>query len=151
MSMEDLAQLSFVNEDFLRRHGLNVSNVLDYFYTSPFYLRCGGPESVNERRRRGQRVEAGAAGIEFVVAAANADAREGRLETSIFVLQRVLRRAGEPAIAQDVFYVLAGAVYKAPHVVDIFDGALCQAARAANSILKKQLEVFREAPEEEGS
>ena len=41
-----------------RCHKAWVDLRLDYFYTSPFYLRCGGPESVNERRRRGQRVEA---------------------------------------------------------------------------------------------
>ncbi|CAE7754583.1 MED6 [Symbiodinium sp. CCMP2456] len=136
------------NEDFLRKHGLSTSNVLDYFYTSPFYLRCGGPESINERRRRGQR-EAATTGIEFVVAGANADAREGLLATSIFVLQRVLRRAGESATPQDAFYVLAGTVYKAPSLVDIFDGALCQSARAASSILKKQLESMRQSTEEE--
>eukprot|EP00439_Symbiodinium_sp_Y106_P020733 s1582_g2.t1 len=149
MAMEDLAQVSFVNEDFLRKHGLSTSNVLDYFYTSPFYLRCGGPESINERRRRGQRVEAATTGIEFVVAGANADAREGILGTSIFVLQRVLRRAGESATPQDAFYVLAGTVYKAPSLVDIFDGALCQSARAASSILKKQLESMRQSTGDE--
>ncbi|CAE7632067.1 MED6, partial [Symbiodinium pilosum] len=122
---------------------------LDYFYTSPFYQRSGGPESLNERRRRGQKVEEASPGIEFVVVGANADAKEGRLETSIFVVQRLLRRAGESAVPQDVFYVLAGSVYKAPPIVDIFDGALCQTAMAASSILKKQLESFRYTAEEQ--
>mmetsp|Transcript_49926 Transcript_49926/g.93442 ORF Transcript_49926/g.93442 Transcript_49926/m.93442 type:complete len:190 (-) Transcript_49926:45-614(-) len=148
--MEDLAQVRFMNDDFLQKHGLTVSNVLDYFYTSPFYLRCGGPESLNELRRRGGVIDEAMAttNTEFVLVCANDDAKEGRMETSIFVLQRVLRRPGEAASPRETFYILAGTIYKAPPAAEIFDAALCQSAVAARSILAMQLDVFQRTEEE---
>ncbi|CAE8583442.1 unnamed protein product, partial [Polarella glacialis] len=148
---DEIAHVSFANVEFLRRYGLNVKNVLEYFYTSPFYLHCGGPSSLNERRRRagsGEEVRPSGNWHEFTLVHANEDAKDGRVETSIFVIQKVLWREGhEGSVPSEVFYVLSGSIYKAPQIGELFDAAICQAARSADLILRKQLEgVSRKRP-----
>ncbi|CAJ1359284.1 unnamed protein product [Effrenium voratum] len=134
--MDDLAHVSFVNTEFLQKNGLTVKNVLDYFFTSPFYLHFGGATSLNEQRRRGQIEDPSAS--EFVLLAANEDAKEGRVETSVFVIQR------RSTVPHEAFYVISGSVYKAPEISELMGSALCQAALSAAGILKKQLEAMRQ-------
>eukprot|EP00435_Cladocopium_sp_Y103_P042120 s530_g11.t1 len=135
---DDLSHVSFANPDFLEKNGLTPSNVLEYFYTSPFYQRIG-QNSVNEQRRRGLKVEVQPGHHEFVVLAANEDAKEGKVETCIFVIQRLQH----PATPKETFYVIAGTIYQAPELSELFKSALCQSATGALGILQKQLEAMR--------
>eukprot|EP00438_Fugacium_kawagutii_P022932 Skav226769 [mRNA] locus=scaffold8:173589:177173:- [translate_table: standard] len=135
---DDLSHVSFANPDFLEKNGLTSNNVLEYFYTSPFYQHLG-PNSLNEQRRRGLQAEAQPGSHEFVVLAANEDAKEGRVETCIFVIQRLQH----PATPKETYYVVAGTVYQAPELSELFKSALCQSAVGALGILKKQLEAMR--------
>ena len=136
--MDDLAHVSFLNPEFLEKNGLTPKNVLDYFYTSPFYPHFG-QNSLNEQRRRGLQVEAQAGSHEFVLRAANEDAKAGRVETSIFVLQLLQH----PSIFKESFYVISGTIYKAPELSELIKSAIGQSAFGATSILKKQLEAMR--------
>lgn len=146
--VDSVANLSYTNPAFILTHGLNPKNILTYFYASPFYVRCGGHDSLNELRRRGSSQDLAAAtdtdGHEFILAWCNADAQEGRTETSVFVLQKVVRRVGrDGAVPSDVFYVLAGTVYKAPQIGEVFETALAGATRAAGELLGRQTEDLR--------
>lgn len=146
---QDVTQLSFTNSEFLRAYGLNSRNILDYFYSSPFYARCGGPTSLNEAWRRsgcsasmqGEKQRHELDGHEFVLASCNEDARQGRIETSVFVVQKVLHRRGQEGTdARDVFYVISGTIYKAPQLGAVFDGVLQVVSFATERILAKQVE-----------
>merc|ERR1712216_748019 len=112
------------------------------FYTSPFYAKCGGPASLNERRRRGEVVAAGTiAGPEFLLAYTNEVAQAGRTETSVFVVERVIHKEGlVETFPSDVFYIIAGTIYKAPKVWDFVDSVLQVAAGAAEGIMTRQVE-----------
>eukprot|EP00933_Yihiella_yeosuensis_P017128 TRINITY_DN14398_c0_g1_i1.p1 TRINITY_DN14398_c0_g1~~TRINITY_DN14398_c0_g1_i1.p1 ORF type:complete len:249 (-),score=48.99 TRINITY_DN14398_c0_g1_i1:372-1085(-) len=137
----EIAHASFIDVDFLRRYGLTKKNILEYFYASPFYLHCGGPSSLNERRRRGQEALRTGNSHEFKLIYANEDAEEGRAETSVFVIQKeVFKEGKEGSVPSDVFYVLAGSIYKAPQLSELFEAAVCQAARSVDVVLKRQME-----------
>eukprot|EP00927_Polykrikos_kofoidii_P083849 TRINITY_DN8693_c0_g1_i1.p1 TRINITY_DN8693_c0_g1~~TRINITY_DN8693_c0_g1_i1.p1 ORF type:complete len:265 (+),score=43.88 TRINITY_DN8693_c0_g1_i1:114-908(+) len=141
---DDIAHVVYVNPDFLRAHRLTSRNVLEYFYASPFYARCGGPTSLNEQRRRHGAEAVGPptpGDHEFVLAGCNDDAREGQTETSVFIVQKVLHRSGQSgAVPSDTFYIIAGTIYKAPKLSTFFDTALLVAASSADQLLGRQLE-----------
>ncbi|CAK9090004.1 unnamed protein product [Durusdinium trenchii] len=128
--LADLAHVSFVNTEFLEKNGLTPKNVLEYFYTSPFYLHFG-EGSLNEQRRRGLQVEAQAGSHEFVLRTANEDAKAGVVETSIFVLQRLQH----PATSKETFYVISGTIYKAPELSELLKSSIGQSAIGATSSL----------------
>lgn len=140
-SMENV---SFVNVDFLRQFGLNEQNVLQYFYTSFFYARCGGSSSLNEQRRKGEKPVAGKGGHEFVLAFSNEEAKLGNVEMSIFVLQKLIYQDGKDGgVPYDTFYIVSGTIFKAPNIGHVFDSALRSALHAFHSIFSRQTEDLK--------
>lgn len=135
-NIEGIAHTSFANTGFLRTHGLSTRNALEYFFLSPFYACSGGMTSLNELRRRGEQVAHTGNYHEFVLAYSNEAAKEGRVETSVFVIQKVSHQK----VPSDSFYIIAGHVYKAPQLSGVFDSALHQVAASVDTILRRQVE-----------
>lgn len=135
--------MAFSNPDFLRQYGLTAQNALDYFYSSPFYALCGGAQSLNEQRRRGTATPVITADLaEFVVAYANEDAKQGRVETSVIVIEKVIHKGDQDGgvVPRDIFYIITGTIYKAPQLDEVFSGTFRVAAVAAERILAVQLD-----------
>jgi len=59
-------------------------------------------------------------------------------------VHKVLHRKGQDGAVPsgDAFYIIAGTVYKAPQVGDVFDTALYMVASALDVILERQTEGF---------
>eukprot|EP00416_Gambierdiscus_australes_P034108 CAMPEP_0171107372 /NCGR_PEP_ID=MMETSP0766_2-20121228/66668_1 /TAXON_ID=439317 /ORGANISM="Gambierdiscus australes, Strain CAWD 149" /LENGTH=219 /DNA_ID=CAMNT_0011568659 /DNA_START=215 /DNA_END=874 /DNA_ORIENTATION=+ len=141
---EDTAHLSFSNVDFLQRHGLHPRNVLEYFYTSPFYARCGGMTSANEARRRGHQAPLSGDVHEFMLTYSNNAAKSGRIETSVYVIQKISHRtAQDGTVPSDTFYIVAGSIYKAPQLGELFERTVHQTTSAVDAILQRQVEPLK--------
>ena len=117
MSCVDLSSISFRNDSFLIAEGLNLSNVLEYFYESQFYTQTGGPASINEMIRRGTIAPASASRVEgdvYQVVSYNSEGEAGLIETGIFVIQKFKQLINKPRIPLEIFYIVSGNVYLAP-------------------------------------
>ena len=78
---------------------------------------------------------------EFVVLSANEDGKAGRVETSVFVIQRLVH----PKTFKETFYVVSGTVYQAPELSELLRKALGQSASGALCRAGEMYKVIRSA------
>lgn len=117
--MTSLSSVSFRNDQFLISEGLNPSNVMEYFYQSPFYLESGGAQSINELIRRGSIPASSATRVDgdiFLLVEMNAEAKLSPppVDGAIYVIQKLRQSLNRPKTAGHVFYVISGTIYLAP-------------------------------------
>jgi hypothetical protein len=97
---------------WLKFYGLARINVLDYFYTSPFFDITANNQLI---RTQGVRPEhlLNMTGIEYSLDEINIS------EPNLFVIKMQLRKSPREAVLLDIFYCLDGVIYQAPDMLDL--------------------------------
>jgi len=97
---------------WLKFYGLARINVLDYFYTSPFFDITSNNQLI---RTQGVRPEhlLNMTGIEYSLDEINIS------EPNLFVIKMQLRKSPREAVLLDIFYCLDGVIYQAPDMLDL--------------------------------
>jgi mediator of RNA polymerase II transcription subunit 6 len=97
---------------WLKFYGLARINVLDYFYTSPFFDITSNNQLI---RTQGVRPEhlLNMTGIEYMLDELNIS------EPNLFVIKMQLRKSPREAVLLDIFYCLDGIIYQAPDMLDL--------------------------------
>lgn len=130
--MTSLSSVSFRNEQFLVSEGLNPSNVMEYFYQSPFYFESGGEQCINELIRRGSIPPSSAGRVDgdiFLLVEMNADAKilpAPPVDGAIYIIQKFRQTLNRPRVAGPVFYVISGTVFLAPGLGQILERHLAK-------------------------
>jgi mediator of RNA polymerase II transcription subunit 6 len=105
--MSDLKDTQYIDVLWLQTFGLNKQNVLDYFYTSPFFDKSSNNQQL---RNQGVNIEYlnKMIGIEFTVDDAMC------FEPHLYVIKKSDRINPQKSILLEVFYCLDGAFYQSP-------------------------------------
>jgi hypothetical protein len=136
--LSPLHSVSFRDDGFMATEGLNPSNVMEYFYKSPFYTESNGAESINEMVRLGTIPPESAGRVDgeiFVLIESNAEARikpAPPIDGSIYIIQKFRQILNRPRIPGLIFYVISGTIFLAPGLgrllerhlaksIDVFD------------------------------
>ena len=101
---------SFRNQAFLVNEGLNPSNVLEYFYESPFYANNNGQNSINELERKGIPIDTTQPGFWFELVYSNAEGKSGFVDESIFIIQKYEKTYAQKKVPREIFHVISGTI-----------------------------------------
>ncbi len=111
----------YIDITWLTTFGLSTDNVLDYFYTSPFY-----EPNCNNEIIRTQGVSSAhllsLVGLEY-----NVDLQSSK-EPHLYVIRKQLRRSKNATETLDIFYCLDGIVYQSPVLLDVLNSRMAKAA-----------------------
>lgn len=102
----------YIDMIWLKFYGLARINVLDYFYTSPFFDITSNNQLI---RTQGVRPEhlLNMTGIEYALDEINIS------EPNLFVIKMQLRKSPRETVLLDIFYCLDGIIYQAPDMLDL--------------------------------
>ena len=122
----------YIDITWLTTFGLNTDNVLDYFYTSPFY-----ETNCNNELIRSQGVSilhlSSLVGLEY-----NVDLQSTK-EPHLYVIRKQYRRSKTATETRDIFYCLDGIIYKCPRLLDILQSRIAKATfHLSNSFAELQ-------------
>lgn len=116
----------YIDITWLSTFGLTSSNVLDYFYTSPFYDSASNNETF---RRQGTPADVMVAhltngkttGLEFALDTANTK------EPHLFVIKKQNRHRSSVDLLE-VYYCLDGIIYQSPILLDLLRNRIAKVA-----------------------
>lgn len=107
-----MSHQTYCDITWLATFGLSSANVLDYFYTSPFY-----DQDCNNEIVRTQGVSLThlleMEGIEYVIDEKNSK------EPNLFIIQHNIRKSPRAAEVIGVYYCLDGTLYQGPFLLDV--------------------------------
>ena len=106
---------------WLKFYGLSKVNVLDYFYSSPFF-----DISSNNQLIRTQGVTPDhlltMVGMEYVLDQVNIS------EPNLFVIKMQFRKSPRETSPRDIFYCIDGIIYKSPDMLDLVRSRIAKAS-----------------------
>jgi hypothetical protein len=111
----------FIDIAWLNRFGLDTSNVLNYFYGSPFY----DPNCNNEIIRAQGIKESHLMKLQGIEYALDLQACK---EPHLYVVKKVNRQSQTKVELLDVFYCLNGIFYQSPLALDVFHSRLLRSS-----------------------
>jgi mediator of RNA polymerase II transcription subunit 6 len=118
----------YIDITWLTTFGLRIDNVLEYFYTSPFYDPNCNNEIVRTQGLSSVHLQ-GVVGTEYAV----------DLQCSqpphLFVIRKQERRSRTAVEALEVFYCLDGILYQCPVFLEVLQTRLAKASLALKQSL----------------
>ena len=111
----------FIDITWLTTFGLSTENVLDYFYTSPFYEPSSNNEIIRTQGVSTAHLQQ-LTGLEY-----NVDISSSK-EPHLYVIRKQLRRSKTNTETIDVFYCLDGIIYQCPVLLDVLNSRIAKAA-----------------------
>jgi hypothetical protein len=132
-----LSKLSYRDEQFLiAENGLNNSNIMEYFYQSPFYTETGGHASINEMVRRGSIAPESAARIDGeIYMLVHTAAGANNTDESIYISQKFRQVINRPLVPLFIFYVISGTIFLSPGLGKLIERHLANAVCEFDSII----------------
>lgn len=111
-----LADTQYVDVQWLQAFGLNAFNVLDYFYTSPFFDKTSNNQVIRSQNAD-PRLLLDMRGVQYSVdpratAAINVAPAESDLAPRLFVIRKVRRESPQRVSLLQVYYCLDGVIYQ---------------------------------------
>ena len=106
---------------WLKTFGLFSGNVLDYFYTSPFFDQSSNNQLI---RTQGVKPEhlINEVGIEYVLDEHNMS------EPHLYVIKKQLRESPRKAELQEIYYIIDGVIYQSPDLLQLFRARISKAS-----------------------
>lgn len=126
----------YIDITWLATFGLRHDNVLEYFYTSPFYDPICNNEAVRTQGLSSDHLQ-GLTGLEYVV-----DLQSSK-EPHLYVIRKQFRRSKQSAETLEIFYCLDGIVYQCPLLLEVLQSRILKTSAALKqsySILSGLLE-----------
>ncbi len=111
----------YIDITWLTTFGLSTDNVLDYFYTSPFYESSSNNEIIRTQGVSSAHLQQ-LTGLEY-----NVDIASSK-EPHLYVIRKQLRRSKTNTETLDVFYCLDGIIYQCPVLLDVLNSRIAKAA-----------------------
>lgn len=138
--MSSQAPIQYVDVQWINMNGLVKSNVLDYFYTSPFFDQ----DSCNQILRRqnlssSSKVLIDEIGLQYEVDNANSH------EPSLYVIRKIHRSSPKSTQLLGIYYCLDGVIYQAPVLLELLRVRYSKAAYH----LDKAFDLVRKAHSQE--
>jgi hypothetical protein len=120
------SDLSWKDNLWLHAFGLSKENILEYFYTSPFFDLSSNNQAI---RTQGVGVSflTGMTGVQYVVDETNSH------EPSLFVIKKIWRQDPRVVTLLGVYYCLDGVLYESPNLIDLLRS---RQAKSSNHLLK---------------
>jgi mediator of RNA polymerase II transcription subunit 6 len=111
----------FIDMIWLKFYGLSRVNVLDYFYTSPFFDLSSNNQLI---RTQGVRPEhlVGMVGLEYALDEYN------MYEPNLYVIKMQQRRSPREVSLLEVYYCIDGIIYQSPDMLDLVISRVAKAA-----------------------
>ena len=111
----------YVDMIWLKFYGLSRVNVLDYFYSSPFFNTSSNNQLI---RTQGVRPEhlLSMVGIEYVLDEVNIS------EPNLFVIRMQYRKSPRETSPKDIFYCIDGIIYQSPDMLDLVRSRIAKAS-----------------------
>lgn len=111
----------YVDMIWLKFYGLSRVNVLDYFYSSPFFNTSSNNQLI---RTQGVRPEhlISMVGIEYVLDEVNI------FEPNLFVIRMQYRKSPRETSPKDIFYCIDGIIYQSPDMLDLVRSRIAKAS-----------------------
>lgn len=129
--MSKQEETQFIDILWLKTFGLHKGNVLDYFYTSPFFDVTSNNQQIRIQNL-GVEFLIGMVGIEYVVDENNT------FEPALFVIKKQKRLHATSVVLLDIFYCLDGIIYQSPTLLDLLRSRTAKASlhleRAFNTL-----------------
>ena len=106
---------------WLKTFGLYSVNVLDYFYTSPFFDHSSNNQLI---RTQGVAPEhlISMVGIEYVLDEHNIS------EPNLYVIKKQLRESPRKAELQEIYYIIDGIIHQSPDLLQLFRARISKAS-----------------------
>mmetsp|Transcript_13172 Transcript_13172/g.26693 ORF Transcript_13172/g.26693 Transcript_13172/m.26693 type:complete len:140 (+) Transcript_13172:142-561(+) len=130
----------YIDITFLATFGLRFDNVLEYFYTSPFYDPNCNNEVVRTQGLSSDHLQ-GLTGLEYAV-----DTQSSK-EPHLFVIRKQYRRSKGASETLEIFYCLDGIIYQCPVLLDLLQSRMLKASTA----LKQSYDILSELLEDSPS
>lgn len=133
--MEDREDISFVDQRFLSSRGLDDSNVLEYFSTSPFYDRsCNNEILKMQTQFRGLDQKSKLStmvGVFYEAADSNAD-------KTLFVVRKAYNH-GDRVETIGMYYIMYGHVYPAPTTHSVYRCRMSDCAWILSTLISRMV------------
>ncbi len=109
---DQVSEVSFADDDWIRSYGLGSHNALDYFALSPFYDTTCNNEKVKMQRREFAQLDK-MTGLEYRLFPTGK-------EPVLFVVKKQLRVSEHSKKIQELYYILDKHIYQAPTLYRLF-------------------------------
>lgn len=111
----------YIDITWLTTFGLSTHNVLDYFYTSPFYDPASNNEEVRKQGVSPDHLQA-MVGSEYAV-----DLQSSK-EPHLYIIRKQNRRSKNCTETLEIFYCLDGIIYQCPLLLDVLKARIAKAS-----------------------
>lgn len=130
----------YIDITWLTTFGLSTVNVLDYFYTSPFYESTSNNEIIRTQGVSPDHLQT-MIGIEYAV-----DYQSSK-EPHLYIIKKQNRRSKTSTETIEIFYCLDGIIYQCPLLLDVLKTRIAKATfHLGNSF--EQIKEIMEADNE---
>lgn len=117
----------YIDITWLTTFGLSTVNVLDYFYSSPFYESTSNNEIIRTQGVSPEHLQS-MVGIEYAV-----DYQSSK-EPHLYVIRKQNRRSRSSTETIEIYYCLDGIIYQCPLLLDVLKARIAKASfHLANS------------------
>ena len=137
---DQLGEIAFQDESFIRHFGLHANNALDYFSLSPFYDHKCNNELVR-MQKLGLEVLQSMKGVEYRLL------HSGH-EPVLFVVVKQERSSPQLVRRQEIFYILDKTIYKAPTLARLIVSRVAKSAAHMQNAFDQLAQASRYAPAE---
>ena len=106
---------------WLKFYGLSRVNVLDYFYSSPFFDLTSNNQLIRTQGVRPEHLVT-MVGLEYVLDEINIS------EPNLFVIRMQYRKSPREVSPRDIFYCIDGVIYQSPDMLDLVRSRVTKAS-----------------------
>lgn len=106
---------------WLKFYGLSKVNVLDYFYSSPFFDITSNNQLIRTQGVTPDHLLT-MVGLEYVLDQVNIS------EPNLFVIRMQFRKSPRETSPRDIFYCIDGIIYKSPDMLDLVRSRIAKAS-----------------------
>lgn len=106
---------------WLKFYGLSRLNVLDYFYSSPFFDISSNNQMIRTQGVTPEHLLT-MIGLEYVLDQVNIS------EPNLFVIKMQYRKSPRETSPRDIFYCIDGIIYKSPDMLDLVRSRIAKAS-----------------------
>ena len=111
----------YVDMIWLKFYGLSRVNVLDYFYSSPFFNTSSNNQLIRTQGVRSEHLVS-MVGIEYVLDEINIS------EPNLFVIRMQYRKSPRETTPKEIFYCIDGIIYQSPDMLDLVRSRVSKAS-----------------------
>jgi mediator of RNA polymerase II transcription subunit 6 len=102
------------DDNFLQNYRLNIENVLDYFYLSPFYDKNSNNEIIKMQHLDSKLLK-GMTGVEYNLEDGYDD---------LYILSKIRRFSQNNFEILNYYYILIGTIYQCPDIGSVLDARI---------------------------